>query len=130
MKGQSKITKLPGFMRLVVAENVKGLMDVRFRESRNRPKALAEATGKPKEGGQSLSTIQRVLAGSIGASIDTLEAIAKALDVSLYQLMIPDLDVNDPQIIRGASEAEEKMYRRWRRSDPGRPLQQSGRTEQ
>lgn len=120
MKGQKKTPKLPGFMRIVVAENVKALMALKFPDSLNQPKALADATGKPKEGGQSLSTVQRILKGESGASLDTLEAIADALDVSLYQLLIPALDTKNPQIVQGATEAEEKMYRRWRRSEVGR----------
>lgn len=120
MKGQKKTPKLPGFMRIVVAENIKALMVLKFPDSLNQPKALADATGKPKEGGQSLSTVQRILKGESGASLDTLEAIADALDVSLYQLLIPALDTKNPQIVQGATEAEEKMYRRWRRSEVGR----------
>lgn len=115
MKGKRKNRKIPGFMRHIVAENVRGLMDLRFRESRNRPKALSEATGPAGEGRLSLSTVQRILDEETGASLDNLEAIADALDVSLYQLLIPALDVGNPQIVQGAVKNEERMYKQWRR---------------
>ena len=116
MKGKKKTPKVPGFMRHIVAENVRGLMNIRFRESANRPKALSLATGAPGEGGLSLSTIQRILAAESGASLDNLEAVADALDVSLYQLMLPALDAGSPQIVPGAVKSEERLYKQWRKT--------------
>lgn len=119
MKGKKKTPKAPGFMRHIVAENVRELMNLKFPEAGDKPKALSLATGKPGEGGLSKSTIQRVLAAEIGASLDNLEAIADALDVSLYQLLIPALEVRNPQVVHGATKNEERMYKQWRKAGLG-----------
>lgn len=115
MKGKKKTPKVAGFMRHIVADNIRQLMNARFKESGNKPKALSLATGKPGEGGLSLSTVQRILAEETGATLDNLEAIADALDVSLYQLLIPALNAESPQIVQGAVKNEERMYKQWRR---------------
>ena len=86
--------------------NTQALMDVVFAESTNRPMDLA------KKAGISLSSVQRVLSASAGASIDTIENLALALDVSPYQLIIPDLNISNPQVVNGASAAEKRLYAR------------------
>lgn len=105
-----KTMKVPGFMRVILAENIKSLMDRHYIESRNRPKSLA------KDAGVSLSTIQRILERENGANLDSIEQIAEAFALSAYQLLIPSLDILDPQIVHGASEAERRLYREWRRT--------------
>lgn len=122
MKGKKKTPKVPGFMRHVVAENVRARMEVVLRGNPNKPKALSLRTGRPGEGGQSLSTIQRILAGTHGAGLDVLEAVADALDLSLYQLLIPQLNAENPQVVQGAMKNEELAYKRWRKA--GAPTQQ------
>lgn len=95
-------------------------MNYVFRESNNKPLALSQKTGKPKEGGLSLSTIQRFLAGDTGPSLDNLEAVADALDLSLYQLLIPELNAENPQVVAGAVKGEERAYKRWKRGESGK----------
>jgi transcriptional regulator with XRE-family HTH domain len=114
MKGKKKAQKLPGLYRLIVAVNVAALMKIHFSESRNRPVALSKATGAQGQGGLSKSTVQRVLTGEIGVNLETLEAIAEALQVMPYQLLIPALDAGNPQIVKGATEAEKRLYRSWK----------------
>lgn len=108
MKGQAKKRKFVGVMRQAVAQNVRRLIDHHYEESRNKPKALAEATGL------TLSSVQRVLAADVGASIDTIEAIANVFDLAVYQLVLPNLDVENPQVVAGASSAERALYLRLR----------------
>lgn len=96
-------------MRHVLAENVAALMALHFKESRNRPKALA---GKA---GVSLSTIQRILEARTGATLDNIEAIAEVFELSVYQILIPALDIANPQIVQGAMKNEERMYRQWKK---------------
>lgn len=115
MGRNKKTPKVPGFMRHVVAVNVRRRMDHVFSDSPNKPLALARKTGDPGKGGLSLSTVQRILGEQSGASLDNLEAVATALDLSLYQLMIPALDIENPQIVVGAMKDEERMYRTWRK---------------
>lgn len=70
-------------MREVLAQNVNRMMEQRYRESSNRPMALA------KDAGVSLSTVQRTLSREAGASIDTVESFAKVFGLSAYQMLVP-----------------------------------------
>lgn len=115
--GKPKKTKVAGFMRSVLSDNLQKLMsaDKRFKDLENETqqyKALA------KESGVSYSTIQRFMKKQTGASLDNIESVAGVFDLSVYQLMIPELDVANPQIVQGASKSEEKAYRRWKQSAP------------
>lgn len=104
-----KTKKVPGFMRAVVAQNLDALIAKHYPPPGDANRALAKAAGC------SLSTIQRARGQVSGASIDTLEAIAGCFNLSAYQLLLPDLDVDNPQVVQGASKAEEEMFRRWRK---------------
>lgn len=83
MNGQTKKRKTPGEMREVLAQNINRLMDQRYKESSNRPMALA------KDAGVSLSSVQRTLSRETGASIDTVESFSKVFGLSTYQLLMP-----------------------------------------
>lgn len=108
--------KIPGIMRAVLAANIAALMEHKFQGADNKPMKLA------KSAGCSLSTVQRAISMEAGASIDTIEQLALALDVSPYQLIIPSLDIQNPQIVTGASSAEKRMYANMvRRSIPKKP---------
>lgn len=96
-------------MRSVLAENVRKLMAKHYASSNNRPLALS------KDARVSLSTVQRILAQKTGATIDNIEAIAAAMGVSAYQLMVPNLNAENPQVIKEATKTEELLYARWRR---------------
>jgi hypothetical protein len=106
MNGKKKTPKVAGIMRHVLARNVRKLMEHHFSESSNRPKSLAKAAGL------SLSTVQRMIAAENGASLDNIESVALALQVSPYQLLIAVLDIKNPQVVKGATEAEHRFYRR------------------
>lgn len=94
-------------MRQVLSANLKALMSSHpdYRENDNKPKALAKAADI------SLSSVQRVMNAEVGASLDTLEQIAAVFDIAVYQLLLPNLDPANPQIVSGASAAERKWYR-------------------
>lgn len=111
--GVTKRRKVDGFMRSILAANVKALLEKHYATSTNRPLALA------KDAGVSLSTVQRVLAEDVGASLDVVEAIATVFHLSSYQLLIPALDVGNPQIVQGALAAEQHLYRVFRMAKPG-----------
>lgn len=104
-----KRRKVPGFMREVVAQNVRQLVDRHYADVPNKPRRLAADVGV------SLSTAQRILSADVGASLDTLEAIANIFELSVYQLVLPNLDTENPQIVSGASSAERSMYARFKR---------------
>ncbi len=101
-------------MRSVVGRNLVRLMKHHYPDSPNRPKALS------KDAGVSLSTVQRVIDGETGATIDLIEALAGAFDLSVYQLLIPELDVGNPQVVSGAMAAEKSLYRRYQQAKLGR----------
>lgn len=109
MEKRPKKRKFPGFMRQVVAQNVRGLVDHHYALVDNKPKKLAE------DAQISLSSAQRVLSAEVGASIDTLEAIANVFEISVYQLVLPNLDAHNPQVVTGATAAERAMYAAFRR---------------
>lgn len=72
-----------GKIRKVLARNVLELMEQRYRENPNRPLALA------REARLSLSSVQRTMEARTGASVDTIEAIAKVFRVQPFELLIP-----------------------------------------
>lgn len=105
--GQTKRRKVPGFNRRVLAANVANLMKHRYRDLTGQPMRLA------KDANTSLSTIQRILAGEIGASIDTVEAIATVFDLAAYQLLIPNLRVKNRQVSFDATAAEQNLIEKF-----------------
>lgn len=74
-------------VRRIVAENVCILRD---RQYRSLPDVTARNTALGKRVGSSLGQMQRICAGTLGTSIDTLEWLALALGVSTHQLLIPN----------------------------------------
>src|SRR4051812_4397512 len=83
MSGQTKKRKTPGDMREVLAQNLNRLMEQRYKESSNRPLALAN------DAGVSLSSVQRTLSRETGASIDTVEAFSKVFGLPPFQMIVP-----------------------------------------
>ena len=85
--------KAPSPVRDAVAENIRALLDLRFAEAKNKPRALA------READCSLSTIQRICSTGVGLSLDTMDRIAQSLGVAVYQLVLPGLDAGAPQAV-------------------------------
>ena len=112
MKSKTRKRKIPGFMRQVLALNITNLLEHHYKESRNRTMALA------KDAGISLSSVQRTLGRETGASVDTIEAIAAVFHLSAYQLLLPLLEVRNPQVVKGATKDEERLYRQWKSLKP------------
>jgi hypothetical protein len=110
--GQTKRKKAEGFMRAVVGANLSRLIDYQYRSIDTR---TARLRALQKDCGVTLSSAQRIIDGTTGATLDTLEQLALALHVSVYQLVAPDIDPQNPPIIQGATEAERRLYAQWRR---------------
>lgn len=106
-----------------MAQNVEQLMFKHYALVSNKPKSLA---GDAKV---SLSTVQRVIAAEVGASLDNIEAIAGVFGLSAYQLLVPNLNIENPQVIKGATKDEERLYSIWRRGKgiPPTPQEESPR---
>src|SRR3954464_4553145 len=93
VRGEKKTPKTPGFMRVVVAANVGRLLDHHYRHLptlTQRQRALA------KDCGVGFGTVQRIMKHEVGASLDNIESICDALQVQLYQLLLPSLDARNP----------------------------------
>lgn len=97
-------------MRDILAANVAALMERELSGCDNKPMMLA------KKADISLSSVQRIMNKQTGASLDTIESVALALGVSPYQLLIPELDVENPQIVAGATAAEKRLYAHMRKA--------------
>lgn len=105
-------------MRGVLASNVRALMDRKYgdiEKETNRIKALA------KEGSMGHGSVQRALAGKTGLNIDLIERLALALDVSVYQILLPNLDADNPQVVSGADKQELLLYASMKRVAAGLP---------
>lgn len=112
MAGKTKRRKIAGFMREIVAANLVSLVAKHYPLLPNvtqQQKALAEKAGV------SHSTIQRIMEKKVGATIDNLEQIAVALDLSPYQLLVPSLHAANPQVVKGATKEEQRLYALWRK---------------
>lgn len=117
MKGKKKTPKVPAaFIRHVLAKNVENLLKKHFPGSRNMPMTLS-LEAKRRGATMSLSSAQRILGEGVGSSLDNLQVVADIFDISLYQLFIPNLQVENPQVVQGANKEEERLYRQWRRAE-------------
>lgn len=97
----------PGVMRNVLGQNVMALMSRHYRDLPNdtaRTKALSAAAGIGHE------TVRRAITGHVSLTLDNIERLALALDVSVYQLLLPNLDADNPQVVNGATAEERLLY--------------------
>lgn len=97
-------------MRQVLAQNVENLLAYHYSDYPNvtqRMKALQTKHGVP------WTTVQRIIKKENGGNLETLEALALAFELSPYQLLLPSLNAKNPQIVRGATKDEQRLYRQW-----------------
>lgn len=107
-----------GAMRQVLSSNVQRLLDSHYKDIKTataRVKALAK-NSKVGHG-----TIQRILAAGSGSSLDTIERLSLALEVSVYQILLPNLDVDNPQVVKGATVEEQRLYADFKKAALGLP---------
>jgi transcriptional regulator with XRE-family HTH domain len=116
MGERAKRHKTPGFTRRIVADNVAELLKKHYAGKRNITQMQRAFCA---ESGVNFSTVQRVCSEKVGASIDTLEEIAAFFELSAYQLVLPGLDVSNPQVAKGATKNEQALYARWRKEKTG-----------
>jgi transcriptional regulator with XRE-family HTH domain len=101
---------------LILAANLQRLMQhAADRHDYARATARALETYIERQGWARVgkSTIHRILKGSTPPALDTLEAIARAYDLQVWQLLAPNLDPTNPPVIP-LTETEEALYRRMR----------------
>lgn len=120
MVRKPKTPKAPGFARAIVAANLQALLDHHYKDLPNITQRQKRLEAKS---GVRLSTIQRLMSQETGANLETLELLAGAFELSLYQLVTPTLEASNPQVIKGASKAEQHLYALFQRSQRSKPKQ-------
>lgn len=101
----SKSKRPPSVSRAVLARNVAELRDKKFAylsTVTDRNRALAE------EIDSSLSQIQRIVAGKVGPSTDTVELLANAFYVEIGQLLFPYFSNNISEDFYASKRAKDK----------------------
>lgn len=86
--------------RDIIAKNIKALMQ-KHDHSENDLFKLSKVAQ---------STINRTLKRESAITIDKLDAIAHVYGVASWQLMIPDLDTDNPQMLKVLSIKEQNFY--------------------
>lgn len=97
-------------MRQVLAQNLENLLAYHYSDYPNitsRMKALQAEHGIP------WTTVQRIIKRENGGNLETLESVALAFQLSPYQLLLPSLNAKNPQVVRGATKDEQRLYRLW-----------------
>jgi transcriptional regulator with XRE-family HTH domain len=89
--------------RRVFGENIKRLMESRPSLDSN-PKLGARAN-------IGIATISRIINGQSAATLDTVASLAKAFGVEPWQLLVPNLDAKNPQILQASSPEEVALWR-------------------
>jgi transcriptional regulator with XRE-family HTH domain len=93
-------------LRSVVGANIARLMESRPTLNSN-PKLSAKS-------GVGIATISRIINGETAATLDTLSMLAQAFKVTPWQLLVPNLDATNPQILQSISPKEAELYKRLR----------------
>lgn len=108
-----KKPKVPGLTRSIVAENLANLVPKHYA---GKPNITQQQKQLALDSGVAFSTVQRLMKKETGADLETLELLATAFELSVYQLVTPGLDAGNPQVIKGATAAEQKLYAELRRA--------------
>jgi transcriptional regulator with XRE-family HTH domain len=124
-KGRTRRKKVPSSLRIVIAENVRRRAEQVFIGATNMPVAIRMATADADSERMAKSNIQKVIAGKTSITLEQLDALARALDLSPYQLLIPSLDAKNPQLAKGATQDEQELYRRIAKEAVKEALQQT-----
>jgi transcriptional regulator with XRE-family HTH domain len=86
--------------REVIAANLRALMN----KNKHSEGDLHRKTGL------SQSTIGRTLKGETATTVDTLDLIAKAYGLLSWQMMIADLDISNPPVLKSLTRKEQEFY--------------------
>ncbi|MCC7173280.1 MAG: hypothetical protein IT459_22720 [Planctomycetes bacterium] len=90
--------------RRTLAANLERLMD-QYADLNSSPKLEAKSHVK-------LATINRIRRCETGATLDTLDALAGAFDLQPWQLLVPDMQPDNPPVLTAVSDAEKALYER------------------
>lgn len=90
--------------RRTLAANLERLMR-QYADLNSSPKLEAKSHVK-------LATINRIRRCETGATLDTLDALAGAFDLQPWQLLVPDMQPDNPPVLTAVSDAEKALYER------------------
>lgn len=76
-------------------------------------KAEKSVNAWAKQHGLTQTTVNRILTDTMDPKLSSVQAIADALHVETWHLLVPGLDVSNPPVIQ-MSEKEREMYARIR----------------
>lgn len=94
----------------MIATNVQKRAERMFKGEPNLPIAIRNASAESDSERIAKSTVQRILDRRTSCTLEQLEGLARALDLSPYQLLIQDLDPKSPQVAKGATLDEQQLY--------------------
>lgn len=92
--------------RSILAKNVQALMDARPNLDSN-PKLAKRISA-------STATISRIRNAETDCTLDTLDKLAAAFEISAWQLLVPGLGAHNYPVLRTLSPQESDMYERLR----------------
>ncbi|MGJ7497493.1 helix-turn-helix domain-containing protein [Variovorax sp. RT4R15] len=95
-------------LRAIVGDNLRRLMEKRPNLDSNPKLSVRSGIG--------VATISRIINGETAATLDTLGMLARAFELQPWQLMVPNLDSTNPQILQSISAKEAELYTRLRES--------------
>lgn len=103
------ISNMPA--RTLLATNVQALMCARPSLS-----SLAKVAAEAKRKGHTVSknAVDSARQGTHAVNMDTLDGIARAFDMEAWQLLVPNMNPDNPPVLRSIGETEDEMYRRLR----------------
>lgn len=94
----------PRNIRKVIAANLRALMQSHV--DLNTQMKIQERTNKRV----SQRTVGRILEGSVSVTVDNLADLAHIFGLQPWQMLLPNLDPTNPQIVPALTPAEQKMY--------------------
>lgn len=97
--------------RAVLAENLQALMKANPKYSTLLALERATAT---RGGGKKIgkTTLGNILAKSTPINLDYIEILAKVFSLAPWQMLVPGLRPENPQILRSTGAEEEALYRK------------------
>jgi len=97
--------------RDILATNIQRLMDA------NPPlSSLVKVAAEAKRKGHTVSknAVDSAKSGAHAINMDTLDGIARAFEMEAWQLLVPNMNPNNPPVLRSIGETEDEMYKRLR----------------
>ena len=99
--------------RTVLAENIQKLMD-----SNPLLSSLVKVAAEAKRKGHTVSknAVDTARKGANSATIDSVDAIARAFEMEAWQLLVPGMNPRNPPVLKSIGASEEAMYLKLRKA--------------